>query len=121
MFVSNGDTLYRKHVIGAGQSGATRYSFTFEAADSDGSDARDLLLSAVTGKPTGMALAGPVGKLVLDDSGAGTTPLALVDPSAVLGMAVVNFDLGRRIGRMPARSAARRKRASQVSGMALPG
>jgi hypothetical protein len=91
VFVSDGNTLYRQHVLGTGQSGTTQYSFTFESADSDGSDARDLLLNATGGQATAMALAPPVGKLFLTPGAPGMTSLTLVDAGAVDGMNVVNL------------------------------
>ena len=91
VFVSDGNTLYRQHILGSGQSGTAQYSFEFESADSDGSDARDLLLDATGGQATAMALAPPVGKLFLTPGAPGMTSLNLADASAVDGMNVVNL------------------------------
>jgi hypothetical protein len=93
VFVSRGNTLYRQNVLGSGGGGGAdaEYTFTYESADSDGSDARDLLVQVHDGKANEMAIGPPEGKLFLPDAGKGTTPLTVVDTSAVDGLGVVNL------------------------------
>jgi hypothetical protein len=97
VFLTQGGKLVRQHVVGSGNGGGD-YNWMFQPADSDGSDVRDLLLTVQGGKPTAMAL-GTDGKCMLSQGCPNTTPLTLVDPSAVAGMAIVNLPgLARYVG-----------------------
>ena len=84
--------LVRQQVTGTGSSGTTEFLFTFEAPGADASSAQQLLVETTGSPPTATAMAlGPTSsKAFLNQSPAGTTPLALVDPSTVSGLAVVN-------------------------------
>ena len=96
VLVSEGNELKRQHVAGSGQTTAnggatTQYTFTIEAAGSDGSDARSLLLN-VEGTPataSAMALGPADSKSPL--GGPGETPLTVVDASAVAGLSVIDL------------------------------
>jgi hypothetical protein len=59
VFVSTGETLYRKHVAGTGQTGDPAngdYTFSFQEPFADASDARALLIQVRAGAVTAMAL-----------------------------------------------------------------
>jgi hypothetical protein len=84
VFVSTGNVLNRQVVTGSGQ-GASDFLFTFEPPGDDGSGARNLVVVETGGVATSMSL-GPAGS----KSVTGGTPLTLVGPSTVSGMAIVN-------------------------------
>jgi hypothetical protein len=90
VFVSGSGKLLRQHVIGTGQSGDDEYLFTFEAPGDDSSGARNLLVETTGSTADAMALGPSDSKAFLDQSDAGVTPLTLVDPATVSGMATVN-------------------------------
>jgi hypothetical protein len=94
VFVSNGHTLERQHVLGSGQSGGgqdAQYTVSFESRDSDGSDARSLLLNRQGGMAIAMAI-GPAGsKSFLSDASVGDTPLTVEDVAAVSALAILNL------------------------------
>ena len=90
IFVSDGTKVVRQHVTGAGSSGTTELLFTFEPPGADSSAARNLLVETNGSAATAMALGPTNSKAFLNQSPAGTTPLTLVDASAVTGMTVVN-------------------------------
>jgi hypothetical protein len=101
VFVANGDTLYRKHVSGSGQSGTgpdRDYTFTFGDPGGDAQAARALLVQIRGGNTTAMAL-GPAGSRTFIGDGLGQVRIPLVDPTVVDRMRVVNLPrVVQRIG-----------------------
>jgi hypothetical protein len=99
VFVSNGQTLERQHVLGTGAAGGGasadgQYSLSFDSPDGDGSDGRTLLLDVHAGAADAMALDPGLEKglpFVPDSGAAGRTVLAVVDASAVTGQAIQNL------------------------------
>ncbi len=90
VFVSRAGTLVRQHVTGTGQMGSNEYLFTVQPPPGDGGASYDLLVSTDGANATGVAL-GPSGsRAFLGQTDAGVTALAVVAPSAVEGMLVVN-------------------------------
>jgi hypothetical protein len=95
VFVSDGGALLRKHVAGSGQSGASEYGILF--TDPAGyyapaeAGAQSLFVETEGGAATAMALGPPQPKAFLDDPGVVATPLALLAPTAVAGLAIVNL------------------------------
>jgi hypothetical protein len=90
VFVSNGDTLYRKNVIGSGQNGGppnAEYTFSFQDSDVDASDARALLIQVRSGAVTAMAL-GPGDSRSFYAPDAGDESLTVVGESAIAGFKV---------------------------------
>jgi hypothetical protein len=88
VFVSMGDTLYRRRVLGSGSSGGAAdvdYTFTFE----DGAGERSLMIQRRGGKVTGVALGGG-GKEFIGDAGA-TGSLAVVDDATIATMKLRNL------------------------------
>jgi hypothetical protein len=85
VFVSGGDTLNRQVVTGAGQSGSSDFLYTFDSPGDDGGAARNLIVVETGGLATAMSLGPPGSK-----SFVGGTPLTLVAPSTVSGMAIEN-------------------------------
>jgi hypothetical protein len=87
VFVSDGDTLFRKRVAGAGSSGEEDFTWTFE----DGSTSKRLVAHKDGAKVTGIALASPGEKTFYAELGASAQPLTPVDPSAVSSFKVRNL------------------------------
>src|SRR5262249_29161538 len=76
VFVSAGDTLYRKHLLGSGSSGGgadVDYNFNFD----DAAGQRFLLIQRRGGNVTAVAL-GSTGKQFISDSGDGSQPLTVI-------------------------------------------
>ena len=86
VFVSQGKSLFRKRVTGSGSSGNTDYSFSFDGDSGPVS----LLIHRENGKATAMAL-GPEGKGFIGDPGLQTTPLTVLDDSAVSDFTLRNL------------------------------
>jgi hypothetical protein len=97
VFVSSGNTLYRQHVEGSGQRGATDYSFGFADPSAyghlpaDGGGSQSLLLQVQGGTATAMQVGPPSGKGFLGDPGVVGTPLTVLPPSSVAGMKLQNL------------------------------
>ncbi len=91
LFVSVGGALIRQRLLGTGQSGANEFIFTFESPAADaGTLERDLLVETTGSTASAMAL-GPGGaRIFLDQAGAGVTPLTLIDPGTIAGLAAVD-------------------------------
>jgi hypothetical protein len=90
IFVSDGNRLLRQHVNGTGQSGNDEFIFTFEAPGDDETSARNLLVDTQGSSAIAMALGPSNSKSFLGQSSAGTTPLTIVDASAVSEMQVLD-------------------------------
>ncbi len=90
VFVSGAGKLVRQLVTGTGAGGNNEFLFTFEPPASAGSGARNLLVETTGSTASAMALSPAASRAFLGQSDAGVTPLALVDPSTVSGMPVVN-------------------------------
>ncbi|MFL5306654.1 MAG: hypothetical protein ACJ8F1_15670 [Polyangia bacterium] len=90
VFVSRAGTLFRQHVTGTGQSGSNEYVFTVQPLNEDGGGSYNLLANTQGGAATAMAL-GPSGsRAFLGQTDAGVTGLAVVPPTTIGGMPVVN-------------------------------
>jgi hypothetical protein len=90
IFVSGGGNLNRQHVTGTGQSGNNEFLFTFEPPGDNGGGARNLLVETTGATASAMALGPADSKAFLGQSDAGVTPLTLVAPATLSGMALVN-------------------------------
>lgn len=88
IFVSDQSTLWRQVVRGSGQEGENEYVFSYAAPDGGG--AGSLLVETSGETADAMALAPEGTRAFLDQPDSGVTPLQLMDPSVVSGMAVVN-------------------------------
>jgi hypothetical protein len=94
VFISSANTLVRQFILGSGQMGGgagAQYTFSFESRDSDGADARALLVNLQGGTASAMALGPANSRSFLDDAAVGDTPLTLVDTSVVFGFAILNL------------------------------
>jgi hypothetical protein len=92
VFVSDGTTLVRQHVAGAGSSGGppdADYTFSFEAPFADAAATAALVVQMRGGAITGMAL-GP-GNSRSFFGAAGQTPLTVVDPTLVQSFSIQNL------------------------------
>src|SRR5262249_21194434 len=81
VFVSAGDTLYRKRLLGSGSSGSgadADYNFNFD----DTVGQRFLLIQRRGGNVTAVAL-GSTGKQFISDSGDGSQPLTVIGSAEV--------------------------------------
>jgi hypothetical protein len=87
VFVSGGGKLIRQHVTGTGQSGSNEYAFWFVAPGADDATGRNLMVETTGGVADAMALGSDPKGFIGQSSG---TPLTLVDPATVAGMALVN-------------------------------
>jgi len=93
VFVSTGETLYRKHVAGTGETGDppnADYTFSFQDPFADASDARALLIQVRAGGVTAMAL-GPGDSRSFYAPDAGDESLTVVDASAIAGFSLQNL------------------------------
>lgn len=94
VFLTQGGKLVRQHVVGSGESNngdVTNYSLSFQPAESDGSDVRSLFLHLQGGAAEAMGVGPDDPKCSLSEGCPGSTPLTLVDPSTVAGLAIVNL------------------------------
>jgi hypothetical protein len=86
VFVSSGNTLYRKHILGSGESGGLTdmdYTFSYE----DGANSQALIIQVRGGNVTAMAL-GPSSSRAFIGGDPSQQPLTVLDPSAISGMAL---------------------------------
>ena len=93
VFVSNGDTLYRKHVLGSGGSGSppsADYTFSFADPFADAFDTRALLIQVRGNAVTAMAL-GPGNSRSFYSPDAGDELLTIVDAGAIAGFKLQNL------------------------------
>jgi hypothetical protein len=89
VFVSSGNTLHRKHILGSGQSGGLTdvdYTFSYE----DGANSQALIIQVRGGNVTAMAL-GPSSSRAFIGGDPSQQPLTVLDPSAISGMALQNL------------------------------
>jgi hypothetical protein len=89
VFVSVGDTLYRRHVGGSGSRGATGgldYTLSYDDVDAAGIPSQALLLQVRSGVTTAMALAPAGSRVFIGDAGATYELLTVLDNGAVAGM-----------------------------------
>jgi hypothetical protein len=92
IFVSDGTTLVRQHVAGAGSSGAppdADYTFSFDAPFADAAATAALVVQMRGGAITEIAL-GP-GNSRSFFGAAGQTPLTIVDPTVVQSFSIQNL------------------------------
>lgn len=87
LFVSEGDRLVRRRVLGGGSSSAGRDSWLFE----DGATRRILFVERAGGLTTSIAIAIDTGPRELADYGSAAELLALADKDAVRELQVVNL------------------------------
>lgn len=92
VFVSDGASLRRMHVTGAGRRVADQdadYSLAYEAPD--GTNARTLLIQMRAGATTAMELAPANSRGFITDGASGNDHLAPLDPSAIADMGIINL------------------------------
>lgn len=87
VFVSRGETLYRKRVSGSGSTGTSDFTWSF---DDDGTPER-LVVHKQGDTVTEIALAPPDERTFVDQLDDRAQKLAPVDPSSVTGLAVRNL------------------------------
>jgi hypothetical protein len=93
VFVSQGDTLKRQHVLGTGSSGGppnADYTFSFQAPFADASTARALLIQVRGGAVTAMGL-GPSASRQFYAPDAGDEPLTVEDAGVVASFKIQNL------------------------------
>jgi hypothetical protein len=93
VFVSQGDTLFRKRVNGSGSSGGgadADYTFSFEEGF-DAATARALLIQRRGGATTAMALGPANSKGFIGDPGATTENLTVIDQASISSMTLRNL------------------------------
>jgi hypothetical protein len=91
VFVSNGNTLDRRHVEGTGQSGSDDYTLSFQPSFTDPTDTTALLIQTHGGAVTGMALGPGNSRSFLGAPDAGQVPLTVVDAGVVSGFEIQNL------------------------------
>jgi hypothetical protein len=91
VFVSEGNALVRKRVTGSGSSGGAPdqmyYTFSFD----DGAGGKAVLLATEMGQATAMGLGPANSKGFIDDQGAVTTPLTVLNRSVVSDFTLKNL------------------------------
>jgi hypothetical protein len=87
VFVSSGDTLYRKRVTGSGSGGASDFTWSFE----DGATTRRLVAHKQGDRVTDIALASPDQKTFFAQLDATAEILAPIDPSTLSSFKVRNL------------------------------
>jgi hypothetical protein len=90
VFVSAGGKLQRQVVLGSGSSGTNEFVFDFAPPADPTSGQRNLLVETTGATADAMALGPPGSKAFLNQSPPGITMLALVDPSTLSGLPIVN-------------------------------